>query len=593
MKPAAIYLRRSTDRQQRSIGDQRGELEGYAQEHGLRIIDEYRAALRLGPSERARLRIGQIYLQIGFVPEARSALERLSGKIAPDLATSLRISLTEAAYQDGEIRQAMAELEELQVEPLADDARLWAHRRRGDVLAAMGRYPPAADEYRSAIGLLPEGSSDPGLLLRLANAYLASGLPEKAEKTAAAIEPGPSAESALAGLVRSVAQRKSGDPAKAVKEGLAVVMAGAPPRLAALAGVAVLEGERLRGRETAAIPPGTSQLLSTAPSAPGLSLLAYMIARLPVPGETQVDVRRRIGELSLTLPEGPVRGLVERDLAERLGSKLSKFLFEGEKPDPKVIDDLLTYVHLRRTSEDLLLRGMETFSRSGDQPRCSRWARALQAREVRPIRRGVGVWRESLCSGALRPNSTLAAALVRVADSGQAGAFSLPLVTLAAEGELRSGNHDRALELYERAVEGFGTPDLIGPVLIRVGELRSATQLGERATRPVVQGLALLDPGDRTARSFRVVGVVTLLRSALREKPSRIVRTALKTALRTAPVEWKGIFRYMASRAGIVAPPTGDGLFARAAREVREAERLIHPRTGPTAPGLSATGRPK
>ena len=41
MKPAAAYLRRSTDRQEQSIRDQRTELQRRAEEDGYRIGDEY------------------------------------------------------------------------------------------------------------------------------------------------------------------------------------------------------------------------------------------------------------------------------------------------------------------------------------------------------------------------------------------------------------------------------------------------------------------------------------------------------------------------------------------------------------------------
>jgi tetratricopeptide (TPR) repeat protein len=566
----------------------------------LEVIDAYRAALRLGPDvgpvERARLRIGQIYLGIGFLPEARAELRQLSRReTSPELSTALRISVTEASIRAGEILQALEELEKLKLEPLAKDARIWAHQRRGDVLAALGRHPPAADEYEHALDLLPpEAHRDEGLLVRLALSHLESGEPTRAVRAVAAIEPSPLPSSALAGLLRAGALRRAGDPERSVKEALSVVESGVPPRIAALAGVAVLEGERLRGRHTAAIPPGTTQLLSTAPTAPGLGLLAYTIARIPAPGDRPIALRRRIGELVISLPDGPVRALVEKDLTYRLGSELVRFLFDGAEPEPSVVQDLNAYVHPSRVSEDLLLLAMEAFWGSGDHHDCFRWALALQTREVRPIRRGLAVWRESLCSGALSPSARLGGALVRVADSGEAGAFSLPLVTLAAERELKSGNRKEALELYERALEGFGTPDVIGPVLIRLGELRVGSEFGQRTMRPVVRGLALLDPDLDATRAFRSAGLVTLLRAALRQKPSKTVRTSVQTALRGAPEEWRGLLRYLASRAQIIDPPTGDGLFARAAREVRRAERLAaRPRNAPPAKGLSSAGGPR
>jgi DNA invertase Pin-like site-specific DNA recombinase len=39
-KPAVAYLRRSTEKQEQSIGDQRLEVVRYAEEHGYEIIRE-------------------------------------------------------------------------------------------------------------------------------------------------------------------------------------------------------------------------------------------------------------------------------------------------------------------------------------------------------------------------------------------------------------------------------------------------------------------------------------------------------------------------------------------------------------------------
>ena len=41
MKAAVTYLRRSTDRQEQSIADQRNHLTAYADEHGFTIVGEY------------------------------------------------------------------------------------------------------------------------------------------------------------------------------------------------------------------------------------------------------------------------------------------------------------------------------------------------------------------------------------------------------------------------------------------------------------------------------------------------------------------------------------------------------------------------
>ncbi len=41
VRNAAVYLRRSTDRQEQSIGDQRDAIERYAEQNGYEIVDEY------------------------------------------------------------------------------------------------------------------------------------------------------------------------------------------------------------------------------------------------------------------------------------------------------------------------------------------------------------------------------------------------------------------------------------------------------------------------------------------------------------------------------------------------------------------------
>ena len=41
VKNSAAYLRRSTDRQEQSIADQRAAIERYAQDHGFTIVREY------------------------------------------------------------------------------------------------------------------------------------------------------------------------------------------------------------------------------------------------------------------------------------------------------------------------------------------------------------------------------------------------------------------------------------------------------------------------------------------------------------------------------------------------------------------------
>jgi two-component system response regulator FlrC len=285
-------------------------------------------------------------------------------------------------------------------------------------------------------------------------------------------------------------------------------------------------------------------------------------------------MRRRIAEVLLTLPEGSVRALVRRDLSHRIGAHLAAFLFEGAPLDSATLEDLERYLHPRHVPEDLVLLALETFFRTGERTRCANWARALHSREVRPIRKGLAIWREAQCAGGSLPDPDPRSALRRLAESGEAGAFSLPLLVLVAEGMFRRGETQQAREVYERGLESFRTPDLVGPVLVRLGEIWIVTGRAQDAPRAVLEGLALLDPEFPPAVPFRSVGLVTLLRLAESQTPTRAVRASVNEALGTAPQEWEGALRYLASRVELADPPSGDGLFGRATEALRETDRF-------------------
>jgi tetratricopeptide (TPR) repeat protein len=405
-------------------------------------------------------------------------------------------------------------------------------------------------------------------------AQLESGKPGRALINLQPIPHTSSAESALAGLLRSRAYRQLGELDQAVSEALRILDAQVEAELGALAGVAAIEAERMRGRKSTAIPPGTSKILEQGSRVPGIGLLAYQIAKITVPSERPGAMRRRIGEVLVTLPEGSVRALVRRDLSHRIGSHLAAFLFWGAALDSGSVEDLERFLHPRHVPEDLVLLALETFFRTAEHTRCANWARALQAREVRPIRKGLAIWREAQCTGGSLPDPDPASALRRLADSGEAGAFSLPLLALVAEGMFRRGETDQAREVYERALESFRTPDLVGPVLVRLGEVWLVTGRADDAARPVLEGLALLDPEFAPSLPFRSVGLVTLLRLAEWHAPNRAVKTSVREALHTAPEEWAGALRYLASRVKLADPPSGDGLFARAGAVLREADQF-------------------
>jgi tetratricopeptide (TPR) repeat protein len=563
----------------------------------LDVIESYRAALRAGPdaapAHRARLRIGQIYLDIGFVAEARAALRELADvELPPELEERLRISLAEAAFRAGDVEQALEELERLDLERIPADARRWAHHRRGDVLLALHRYPPAADEYRMAVELSPPDSPpETTLRLRLAHSELESGYAARAESSLERIPQTSSETHVLAALLRSNARRELGDLQGSIKEALRILEGSPPPDFAAMAGVAVLVGERLRGRESTVIPPGSSKLIRSNPATQSVGLLAYEIAKTPVPGENAAQTRRRIAEVLRRIPEGSVSTLVGRDLAYRIGEHFVGFLLRGAQLDATFLEDLDRYLYPPRVPEELVLLALETSFRIGDRRRCTGWARTLQSREVRPIRRGLALWREAHCMGRFLPDRISGDVLIQVADTGETGAFSLPLITLAAEGRIHEGDAEGGVEIYGRALETFGTPDLLAPVLIRMGELKGAMGQLSDATRPVVRGLALLDPAYASARGFRAVGLVTLLRLASRVEVTPAVRTSVQQALAAASPEWRGALQYLASRVDLADPPSGEGIFARATLQMRETDRLaVRLREKTRATGLSAVG---
>ena len=98
-----------------------------------------------------------------------------------------------------------------------------------------------------------------------------------------------------------------------------------------------------------------------------------------------------------------VRELAYEDLSDRLQAHL-KQVFEGtRKPDPVVMDEIEKFMRPMLTDENTLLVGLETFYRLGRWASCMRWGRALYRREVRPIRRGLGAWREFRCRLAKEP----------------------------------------------------------------------------------------------------------------------------------------------------------------------------------------------
>jgi tetratricopeptide (TPR) repeat protein len=267
-----------------------------------------------------------------------------------------------------------------------------------------------------------------------------------------------------------------------------------------------------------------------------------------------------------------VRTLAREELGQRIAVSLGAELLAGRLPDDATLDVLRRVVRPHQLDEDVLLLGVEAFWRRGDADSCRHWAAELGQREVRPIRRGVAAWRMVRCepAGGADPRETQR--LLAIADGGEAGPFSLAIASLAAEAQAAAGERARAIEVYERAVESLAEPRLLGPALVRLGELLEQDGRPALALPRLSRGLALLDARD-PAEPFRKVAIVALARASAPSGRSDALRVALAQEVPRAQDWWADAYRYLGQRVGAAPPPEGDGVFARAARELGRAER--------------------
>jgi tetratricopeptide (TPR) repeat protein len=544
----------------------------------LDAIARYRHALGGLPdglyAERARLRIGQIYLEIRFHREAVSALHSfLERWPQSELALAARLSLSEAAYRDRQYQAALDALAEIALDSLAPEGRVWLARRRGDALLRLGRFGPAIASYDTLETLLPEGARpEPLVLLRAALAGLEegpTGVARPALEKLLAQSPGGAIEN-LGRLLYVRALRREKEWAHAMAAAAELCERVPGTRAAALAASEVLENGRRAGRK-GELPPSAAGL-----GDPRLSeehaLLSYLLERGDVDAPLAPAGRERVGQAVLRLPNGPVRTLAREELGQRIAVSLGAELLAGRLPDDATLDVLRRVVRPHQLDEDVLLLGVEAFWRRGDADACRHWAAELGQREVRPIRRGVAAWRMVRCepAGGADPRETQR--LLAIADGGEAGPFSLAIASLAAEAQAAAGERARAIEVYERAVESLAEPRLLGPALVRLGELLEQDGRAALALPRLSRGLALLDARDPD-EPFRKVAIVALARASAPSGRSEALRVALAHEVPRAQDWWADAYRYLGQRVGAAPPPEGDGVFARAARELGRAEQ--------------------
>jgi site-specific DNA recombinase len=103
-KPAAMYLRRSTDRQEKSLEDQRREILRYAGEHGYSVVAEFVDDGVSGTSGETRKGF------LAMLEEARSPTRPWQTILVWDIKRFGRMSSDEVGYYRWRFRQAGAEI---------------------------------------------------------------------------------------------------------------------------------------------------------------------------------------------------------------------------------------------------------------------------------------------------------------------------------------------------------------------------------------------------------------------------------------------------------------------------------------------------
>ncbi|MFQ5698776.1 MAG: tetratricopeptide repeat protein [Myxococcota bacterium] len=563
----------------------------------LDFIDAYRRAIRLqregAMAERARLRIGQLYLSIRFYREAVAALVGLLERdIGEGFRRSARLSLVEAALLDRQPQLALDTLDRIDLSSVGLETHRWVGERRGDALMDLRRYREAEAAYQSSVD---DGgrddATDPRLGLKLALAHLESRWPRRApivlERVLEA-DPEPR-QAALAELLFARALRSVGDYRGALEHAHRATTHGDDSTLRALAAGSSIEAGRLGGGEGVSLPPEASTWVSGTPRSPAQGLLTFetlMVEDSSSSGGGVDDELEKLGALFLSLPRGAVRTLVGQELADRARAGLRSLLArapsgsrgsaaeEGPAVSPRATrETLVRWLGSARLDDDAVLLATEAFWRMGDRASCARWARILRERELRPLERGLATWRGVSCSPVTQPTPAYAGRLLREAEQGDAGAFALALASLAAEIFVERGEPDRAISIYKRSLESIAEPRLAGPIGIRTGMLLGRQRHAALAIPRLRRGIARLD-GALAHDPLRSVGVLTLLRLARRVEDRGLVRHILKAEVTRADSWWSSAFRYIGFRAGVLRPPTGSSLFTVAAAELQRAERV-------------------
>jgi hypothetical protein len=578
----------------------------------LDVVQEYRLAISLGGEPatvaHARVRIAQIQLELGFAPEAMAALRlHLDGSLPAPFGAMASLSYAEAALRVRAYPEALEALEAAPRDQLGGAGASWIRRAVGDARFRLEQYGPAAEAYAAyTTGLETPGpqAADPLTQARWAFALLRS---DQAQRAAELLRPilqqRPSHELAtLLGLllVEAHAQAREYERMQQVAEDALARDPDSPD--APLAALFVLEAQRLRGLGLKP-PGGVAELARFDTAVPAQGLLAFRIETGKASQDQGQKTLGHLAELTRALPDGSVKALVHDELAARLIAGLRKTP-AGQALDPSLLDTIEAQLSPRQMEEDELLLSIDALRSAGRFETCAAWALALREREVRPLRRGLGAWRKAQCEhpvGAPAPAPAPPAegaaegetevrkrseVLLEISDSGEAGPYSLAFAALAAEEFVKENDIDGAVRVYERGLESFAEPLLIGPVLLRLGELHASSNRESLARQRLVRGLTLTEGDVTAADPFRKVGTVLLARLvAQRGDPARLREFLRRDVGRLEPW-WPAAYTFLGSRVGLeLSAPASDDPFSEAAAEIE--------RTGPIRARLRAVAERK
>jgi hypothetical protein len=568
------------------------------------IVHEYRLAISLGGDPatvaRARIRIAQLELELGFVPEAMSALgAHLNGSLPAPYGGIAAITFAEAAFRASEYRAALGAVEAAPRDGLSEASVLWLERAAGDARFRLEEYAPAAQAYAAYSARASRDAllADPITQIRSAVALLRSNQLDAAIALLAPIvqQNIPHPLATLVGLVLVESHARKGEPER-MREVAEQILARDPEaRDAPLAALFVIEAQRLLGLGVVA-PPGIAEMAQFDSPEPAVGLLAYRIETAkPVlppidpfqPPTANQELLDRLARIARALPDGSVKALVHDELAQRLLMQLRETR-PDRTLDTALLDRIQAELDPRQIDENELLLAIDAFRAAGRFETCSEWALALREREVRPLRRGLGAWRKTQCDypiGGPRPERAptpegetpvlRSDELLEISDNGQAGPYSLAFAALAAEEFVRRGDHEAAVRVYERGLEAFAEPLLIGPVLLRLGELHAAAGRDGIARQRLVRGLTLTE-GDATAADpFRKLGTVLLARLvSKRGDPTRLREFIVRDVQRLEPW-WPSAYSFLGSRVGLELPQSeGTDPFAIARQEIESTESI-------------------